>query len=258
MQYPSHTIGSLVFGADGSLYASGGEGADYNAADWGQNGKPPNPCGDPPGRPARRSSGRPPRAARCARRTCARPADPTGLDGTIIRIDPQTGAGWPGNPFASSPDANARRIVAYGMRNPWRMTPRPGTDELWFSEVGWGTLEEINRLQVPNDAIAENFGWPCFEGTWRQPFYTGLTLCDSLMAAETVAPYFAYLHDSPVVPATSARTPAPPSRGSRSCRRRTSTPPPTRARSSSATTRAAASGSCSAAPRAARCPIRPT
>ena len=49
MQYPSHTIGSLVFGADGSLYASGGEGADYNAADWGQNGVPPNPCGDPPG-----------------------------------------------------------------------------------------------------------------------------------------------------------------------------------------------------------------
>ena len=200
MQYPSHTIGGLVFGADGSLYASGGEGADYNAADWGQNGKPPNPCGDPPG-PAGTALERPGSEGGALRAQDVRTtADPTGLDGTIIRINPQTGAGWPGNPFAASPNANAKRIVAYGMRNPWRMTTRPGTDELWFSEVGWGTLEEINRLQIPNDAIAENFGWPCFEGTWRQPFYTGLDLCDSLLPEETVAPYFAYFHDVPVVP----------------------------------------------------------
>ena len=139
MQYPSHSIGSLVFGADGALYASGGEGADYNGADWGQNGRPPNPCGDPPGR-AGTALTRPDSQGGALRSQDVRTtADPTGLDGTIIRIDPRTGAGWPGNPFASSPDANARRIVAYGMRNPWRMTQRPGTGELWFSEVGWGT-----------------------------------------------------------------------------------------------------------------------
>ena len=221
--------------------------------------KPPNPCGDPPG-PAGTALERPASEGGALRSQDVRTtADPTGLDGTIIRINPQTGAGWPGNPFAASANANAKRIIAYGMRNPWRMTTRPGTDELWFSEVGWGTLEEINRLQIPNDAIAENFGWPCFEGTWRQPFYTGLDLCDSLLPEETVVALLRLLPRRPVVPGDEV-----PERRRLGLRdlvradRRTSTPPPIRARSSSATTRAAASGSCSAAPRAARCPTRPT
>ncbi len=29
-QYPSHSIGSLAFGADGALYVSGGDGASFN------------------------------------------------------------------------------------------------------------------------------------------------------------------------------------------------------------------------------------
>ena len=37
------------------------------------------------------------------------PADPVTLDGSIIRIDPATGAAMPTNPLASSPDLNARR-----------------------------------------------------------------------------------------------------------------------------------------------------
>src|SRR5438552_2804838 len=56
-QFPSHSIGSLVFGPDGALYVSAGDGANFNAADYGQfggtSGSPPptpvNPCGDPPG-----------------------------------------------------------------------------------------------------------------------------------------------------------------------------------------------------------------
>jgi glucose/arabinose dehydrogenase len=32
-QYPSHTIGSLAFGADGYLYVSGGDGASFNFVD---------------------------------------------------------------------------------------------------------------------------------------------------------------------------------------------------------------------------------
>ena len=47
-QYPSHSIGTLAFGADGALYVSGGDGASFNFADWGQDGSPLNPCGDPP------------------------------------------------------------------------------------------------------------------------------------------------------------------------------------------------------------------
>ena len=48
-QYPSHSVGSLAFGSDGALYVSGGEGANWNFADYGQDGSPLNPCGDPPG-----------------------------------------------------------------------------------------------------------------------------------------------------------------------------------------------------------------
>jgi glucose/arabinose dehydrogenase len=197
MQFSSHTIGSLVFAPDGALYVSGGEGADYNLPDWGQNGAPPNPCGDPPGGTALT---KPTSQGGALRSQDVRGgADPVTLDGTILRIDPRTGAGKAGNPFASSGDANARRIIAYGLRNPFRMTLRPGTGELWFGEVGWGTIEEINRLVSPADATAENFGWPCFEGNWRQPLYQGLTLCDSLMAPQTVSPRFTYHHDRPVV-----------------------------------------------------------
>ena len=50
-QYPSHSIGSLAFGADGALYVTGGDGASFNFTDWGQDGNPVNPCGDPPGGP---------------------------------------------------------------------------------------------------------------------------------------------------------------------------------------------------------------
>ena len=48
-QYPSHSIGSLVFGPSGELYASGGDGASFTFGDYGQDGNPVNPCGDPPG-----------------------------------------------------------------------------------------------------------------------------------------------------------------------------------------------------------------
>ena len=48
-QYPSHSVGSVEFGRSGALYASAGDGASFNFADWGQDGSPLNPCGDPPG-----------------------------------------------------------------------------------------------------------------------------------------------------------------------------------------------------------------
>ena len=131
---------------DGALYASGGDGASFNFADWGQDGAPLNPCGDPPGGVGATLS--PPTAEGGALRSqdLRTAGDPVSLDGTVIRVNPATGAGLPTNPLASSADPNARRIVAYGLRNPFRVTERPGTDELWVGDVGWNDWEEINRL----------------------------------------------------------------------------------------------------------------
>jgi glucose/arabinose dehydrogenase len=138
-QYPSHSIGSLFFGADGALYASGGDGASFTFVDWGQDGNPRNPCGDPPGGVGATLT--PPTAEGGALRSqdVRTTSDPTTLDGTIIRIDPNTGAGLLDNPFALSSDPNARRIVAYGLRNPFRFSIRPGTSDVWVGDVGYDT-----------------------------------------------------------------------------------------------------------------------
>ena len=87
-----------------------------------------------PGQPVRRPAGRgrhradahrPPRAARCAARASGAPTARPTLDGAVIRIDPATGPGCAGQPVLLLADANARRIVAYGLRNPFRFTQRP-------------------------------------------------------------------------------------------------------------------------------------
>jgi glucose/arabinose dehydrogenase/PKD repeat protein len=203
-QYPSHSIGTVEFGRDGALYASGGDGASFNFVDYGQDGNPLNPCGDPPG--ARGSVLSPPTAEGGSLRSqdLRTTTDPVSLDGSIIRVDPATGQGLPDNPLAASGDPNARRIIGYGLRNPFRFTDRPGTDEMWVGDVGWNDWEEINVISDPNDAAVENFGWPCYEGTGRQSGYDGanLNICENLYGTPSAvtAPYHAYHHSSRVVP----------------------------------------------------------
>jgi glucose/arabinose dehydrogenase len=214
-QFPSHSIGTLLFGRDGYLYAGGGDGASFNNVDYGQYGAnyagdQANPCADPPGTAGTALS--PPGAEGGALRSQSvrRTDGPATLDGAVLRIDPATGAGVPGNPFYSSPDANARRIVAYGLRNPFRFTQRPGTDELWIGDVGWNTWEEINRVVSPASATASNFGWPCYEGASPQSGYqgAGLNLCSSLYSnpGSVTAPYYTYNHSACVVNYTGCHT----------------------------------------------------
>jgi glucose/arabinose dehydrogenase/PKD repeat protein len=206
-QYPSHSIGTVEFGRDGALYASGGDGASFNFVDYGQDGAPVNPCIDPGG-----IAPTPPTAEGGALRsqdllTSANDPtmDPVTLDGTVIRVDPATGAGLSDNPLAGSDDPNARRIVAHGFRNPFRFTTRPGTSELWIGDVGWNDWEEINRLTNMTSSPVKNFGWPCYEGAGRQAGYDGanLSVCENLYAAgpqAVTAPYHAYRHSDRVVP----------------------------------------------------------
>src|SRR5215210_7545425 len=203
-QYPSHSIGDLAFGADGALYVSGGDGASFNFADYGQDGNPLNPCGDPPGGAGATLT--PPTAEGGALRSqdLRTSGDAVTLDGAILRVDPATGAAMPNNPLIGNADANAKRIIAYGLRNPFRFTIRPGTSEVWLGDVGWNTWEEINRIAAPADATVDNFGWPCYEGSGTQSGYDGanLNICENLYAAGTAAvtaPYFTYNHASRVV-----------------------------------------------------------
>jgi glucose/arabinose dehydrogenase len=210
-QYPSHSVGDLAFGSDGALYVTGGDGASFNFSDWGQDGSPLNPCGDPPGGVGAALT--PPTAEGGALRSqdLRTTADPTTLDGTVLRLNPLTGEPASGNPTTSG-DLNARRIVAQGLRNPFRMTTRPDTSEVWLGDVGWNTWEEINRIPNPTAGVT-NFGWPCYEGDYqdvggassaRQPGYDGanLNICENLYTAGTGAvtsPYYAYDHGQKVV-----------------------------------------------------------
>ncbi|WP_329103858.1 PQQ-dependent sugar dehydrogenase [Micromonospora sp. NBC_01699] len=198
-QYPSHSVGDLRFGADGMLYASAGDGASFSATDYGQLGNPVNPCGDPPG-----GAMTPPTAEGGALRAqdVRTTGDPTGLDGTVIRLNPTTGAAAAGNPLSSSPDLNARRIVGQGVRNPFRFTMRPGTNEVWLGDVGWNVWEEIDRLADPTGGVT-NFGWPCYEGAGRMSSYdnANLNLCETLYSgAGQTTPYYTYNHSAAVVP----------------------------------------------------------
>jgi glucose/arabinose dehydrogenase/chitodextrinase len=193
-QFPSHSIGALAFGADGMLYVSGGDGASFNVVDYGNLGG--NLCTDPPNEGGAIRS-----------QDLRTTSDPTTLDGAVLRLDPATGEAAAGNPLIASPDANARRIIAYGLRNPFRFTIRPGTNEVWLGDVGWNTWEEINRVENPTDSTLENFGWPCYEGAFpppsaRQSGYDGanIPICETLYQTNPVtAPYYAYNHNAQVV-----------------------------------------------------------
>ncbi|MGH2445283.1 MAG: PQQ-dependent sugar dehydrogenase, partial [Candidatus Limnocylindria bacterium] len=198
-QYPSHSIGDLRFGADGALYVSGGDGASFSFTDYGQDGNPVNPCGDPPGGVGGSMTVPTAQGGALRAQDLLTSGDPVTLDGALLRLDPDTGAAMAGNPLIGSPDLNARRIVAHGFRNPFRFTVRPGTNEVWVGDVGWGGREEINRIDNPTAPIT-NRGWPCIEGPTDHPgSYADLTMCQDLYTAGTATPpYFSYRHGLPV------------------------------------------------------------
>ncbi|MBI3784910.1 MAG: PQQ-dependent sugar dehydrogenase [Deltaproteobacteria bacterium] len=210
-QYPSHSVGTLAFGPDGALYASGGEGAHFLVSDYGQLGSPVNPCGDPPAGVGGAQTVPTARGGALRAQSLRRPPnEPALFSGAVIRIDPLTGNALPDSPLFGNPQPNADRLIAYGMRNPYRMTFRPGTRELWIGDVGEGFWEELNRVPDTLDNVIENFGWPCYEGPAPHIGYSDLQLemCNSLFSSPGAATYahFAYRHLQPLFPGDQCNT----------------------------------------------------
>jgi glucose/arabinose dehydrogenase len=145
----SHTIGTVIFDRDGKLLVGAGDGASFNFADY--------------------------RALRAQ--------DTQSLAGKILKIDPITGAGVPGNMFydPANPNSNRSKVHNLGLRNPFRFTQDATSGTLWVGEVGWSSWEEIDTGR------GKNFGWPCYEGVNRQ---TGYETAASTKA--TCATFYSY------------------------------------------------------------------
>lgn len=235
-QATTHSIGDLGFGPEGNLFVSGGEGAMYSEADYGQFG---NVCEDPveyeepnPGESIvnRLTALGGSLRSQSVMRDHTEPNEPTLLSGSVLRINPDTGEGVAGNPFytegpagEASTEKNMKRIFGFGFRQPWRFTVNGRTDKLYVSNVGNGSFEEIDRLGL-GETTAYNSGWPCYEGGPDGPernyvysgqyegehgeiiHYPSIQYCidqyeeEDNGHPETNGPFYSYAHNGPVVP----------------------------------------------------------
>jgi len=117
----------------------------------------------------------------------------TSLAGKVLHIT-RTGAGISTNPFWTGNANTAQsKIWARGLRNPFRMSLQPGTNQVFLGDVGWSAVEEINVA-----LRGANMGWPCYEGLGRQGGYESKPVCQTLYASGPAAvqmPITSYSHD---------------------------------------------------------------
>ncbi len=154
--YSNHNGGQLLFGPDGYLYISLGDG--------GSGGDPLNNA---------QNLGTP--------------------LGKILRIDVDNGNPYAipsNNPFIDNENADAR-IWAWGLRNPWRFSFDRLTGDLYIGDVGQNLWEEID-FQSFSSPGGENYGWRCMEATH---VYSTASPCDSSVYLDTlISPITEYSH----------------------------------------------------------------
>jgi glucose/arabinose dehydrogenase len=130
--FANHNGGAVVFGSDGMLYISMGDGGSG---------------GDPQGNGRRLDT----------------------LLAKILRIDVDGPPGSPDAPYripADNPFLNVAgampEIWLTGLRNPWRMRFDRETGDLWIGDVGQGSWEEIDMAPAGKGGL--DFGWNRMEG----------------------------------------------------------------------------------------------
>jgi glucose/arabinose dehydrogenase len=132
--YSNHNGGCIMFGPDGMLWVGTGDGGSG---------------GDPDGHSQ----------------------NPKSLLGKMLRLD-VSGEGPPaipdGNPGARRGSEFAPEVYQSGLRNPWRFSFDRTTGDLWITDVGQNSWEEINFIKLKRAARA-NFGWNLWEGTHPFP-----------------------------------------------------------------------------------------
>jgi glucose/arabinose dehydrogenase len=157
---PSHAVGNVKAAPDGTLFVTIGEGADFTIVDD----------------------------------NALRSQSLNSLGGKMLHIT-TAGKGLPGNPFWNGNlNANQSKILAYGLRNPYRFALDPVSGVPYLGDVGWNLFEEINAV---NPAGNVNFGWPCYEGPGRTWGYDVKPACQALYALEpngAQPPTVYYLH----------------------------------------------------------------
>ncbi|WP_053206697.1 PQQ-dependent sugar dehydrogenase [Jiangella muralis] len=142
----NHNGGDLMFGPDGFLYWSTGDGGSADDPLFGAQNL-------------------------------------STLLGKIVRIDAMRECDGRlyciprDNPFARSA-VGRPEIWAYGLRNPWRFSIDKPTESIWIGDVGQNRWEEINHVSLDDDDQPRdgwNFGWSCREGDdiHRQPENAG-------------------------------------------------------------------------------------